>query len=247
MERLGMYESDKDDARGRKIVRTSVIGIVTNVLLAAFKAAVGLFSHSIAIVLDAVNNLSDAASSLITIVGTKLALKAPDKKHPFGYGRLEYLSSMVIAVIVLYAVGMTVVVSYGMDTRALYLPLVLCGFGHVGVFIVLTVYAQATANFKYYFEILCLLGFIRTGVGAPIGDAIYSTALTGLMTLRPDLELAVRELYGYSVIFGVFVLALIVASRFKRQIYSTVPLIQSIYVAALRKWSIPSFARRKGE
>ncbi len=111
----------------------------------------------------------------------------------------------------------------------------------------LTVYAQATANFTYYFQILALLGFIRTGVGAPIGDAIYGTALAGLMNLRPDLELAVRELYGYSVIFGVFVLALIVASRFKRQIYSSVPLIQSIYVAALRKWNIPSFARRKGE
>ena len=63
----------------------------------------GLLSHSIAIVLDAVNNLSDAASSIITIVGTRLAGKAPDKKHPFGYGRVEYLSAMVISVIVLYA------------------------------------------------------------------------------------------------------------------------------------------------
>ncbi len=103
MDRLKLYESDRNEGRERKIVHTSIIGIVTNVLLAAFKAAVGLFSHSIAIVLDAVNNLSDAASSLITIVGTKLAGKAPDKKHPFGYGRLEYLSSMIISLIVLYA------------------------------------------------------------------------------------------------------------------------------------------------
>ena len=80
-----------------------MIGIITNVFLAAFKAAIGLLSNSIAIVLDAVNNISDAGSSIITIVGTKLAGKAPDKKHPFGHGRIEYLSAMMIAVIILYA------------------------------------------------------------------------------------------------------------------------------------------------
>ena len=90
-------------SREKAIVRTSLIGIIANVFLAAFKAVVGLTTHSIAIVLDAVNNISDAGSSLITIVGTKLAGKEPDKKHPFGYGRIEYLSAMIIAVIVLYA------------------------------------------------------------------------------------------------------------------------------------------------
>ena len=89
--------------RDKIIVRTSVIGILANVFLAAFKAVVGLTSHSIAVVMDAVNNLSDAASSVITIVGTKLAGKEPDKKHPFGYGRIEYLSAMVISLLVLYA------------------------------------------------------------------------------------------------------------------------------------------------
>jgi len=90
-------------SREKTIIRTSVIGIVANAFLAAFKAVVGLATHSIAIVLDAVNNLSDAGSSLITIVGTKLAGREPDKKHPFGYGRIEYMSAMVISVIVLYA------------------------------------------------------------------------------------------------------------------------------------------------
>lgn len=89
--------------RGKIIVRTSIIGIIANVFLAAFKAVIGLMSNSIAIVLDAVNNISDAGSSLITIIGTKLAGRAPDKKHPFGYGRIEYLSAMVISLIVLYA------------------------------------------------------------------------------------------------------------------------------------------------
>ena len=92
-----------ETSREKTIVRTSIIGIVANVLLAAFKAVVGLATNSIAIVLDAVNNISDAGSSLITIIGTKLAAKEPDKKHPFGYGRIEYLSAMIISVIVLYA------------------------------------------------------------------------------------------------------------------------------------------------
>lgn len=90
-------------SREKTIVKTSVIGIIANVFLAGFKAVIGLMTNSIAIVLDAVNNISDAGSSLITIVGTKLAGKEPDKKHPFGYGRIEYLSAMIISVIVLYA------------------------------------------------------------------------------------------------------------------------------------------------
>ena len=91
------------ESREKIIVRTSMIGIIANVFLAAFKAAVGLATHSIAVVMDAVNNISDAGSSLITIIGTKLAGRSPDKKHPFGYGRIEYLSAMIISVIVLYA------------------------------------------------------------------------------------------------------------------------------------------------
>ena len=98
-----------NNSRDRIIIRTSIIGIVTNVLLAAFKAVVGLTANSIAIVMDAVNNISDAASSVITIVGTKLAGRKADKKHPFGYGRVEYLSAMIISVIVLYA-GVTALI-----------------------------------------------------------------------------------------------------------------------------------------
>ena len=90
-------------SREKVIIKTSIIGIIANVFLAGFKAVVGLMTNSIAIVLDAVNNISDAGSSLITIIGTKLAGREPDKKHPFGYGRIEYLSAMIISVIVLYA------------------------------------------------------------------------------------------------------------------------------------------------
>jgi len=94
---------DKAAVRGRVIIRTSIIGILVNALLAAFKAAVGLLTGSIAIVLDAVNNLSDALSSVITILGARLAAKQPDKQHPLGHGRYEYLSATVIAALVLYA------------------------------------------------------------------------------------------------------------------------------------------------
>ena len=89
--------------RNKVIVKTSVIGIVTNIFLVIFKATIGLLSNSIAVILDAVNNLSDALSSVITIIGTKLANKLPNKKHPLGYGRIEYMSAMLVSAIVLYA------------------------------------------------------------------------------------------------------------------------------------------------
>ena len=89
--------------RQEKIIKTSIIGIVVNLILVAFKAFVGIVTNSIAITLDAVNNLTDALSSIITIIGAKLAPRPPDKNHPYGYGRIEYFSSVIIAVIVLWA------------------------------------------------------------------------------------------------------------------------------------------------
>lgn len=92
--------------RNKVIVRTSMIGIGANLLLVVFKAVVGLLSNSIAVILDAVNNLSDALSSVITIIGAKLAGRKPDKKHPLGHGRTEYISAFIVSAIVLYA-GLT--------------------------------------------------------------------------------------------------------------------------------------------
>ena len=96
-------QKTETEKRSKIIVRTSVFGILANLFLAVFKAVIGVVSNSIAITLDAVNNLSDALSSVITIIGTKLAGRESNKKHPFGYGRIEYLSSLIIAAIVLYA------------------------------------------------------------------------------------------------------------------------------------------------
>lgn len=96
-----MKQSETD--RSKIIIKTSVIGIITNVLLAGFKAVIGFLSNSIAVVLDAVNNLSDAMSSIITIIGAKLGATRADKDHPLGHGRVEYISSMIVAAIVFYA------------------------------------------------------------------------------------------------------------------------------------------------
>ena len=95
--------------REQQIIKVSIIGIVTNIFLAGFKFAVGFLAHSVAIMVDAVNNASDVLSSVITIVGTKLAGLPPDKQHPYGHGRVEYLTAEIISAIVLYA-GLTALV-----------------------------------------------------------------------------------------------------------------------------------------
>ena len=89
--------------RNKIIVKTSFLGIAVNIILVIFKATIGFLANSIAIILDAVNNLTDVLSSVITIIGTKFANKAPDKKHPYGHGRIEYFTSVIIGVIVLLA------------------------------------------------------------------------------------------------------------------------------------------------
>ena len=97
--------------RSKKIIQTSIIGILANLGLVALKAVVGLFANSISIIMDAVNNLSDALSSVITIVGTKLSQKKPDAKHPYGHGRVEYVTSLIISIIILIAGSVAIVES----------------------------------------------------------------------------------------------------------------------------------------
>lgn len=88
--------------RSGNIKKVSLISIGVNVLLVLFKAAVGFISGSIAIIMDAVNNLADAMGSGITILGVVLAGRKPDSKHPFGYGRVEYLAAVVISALVIF-------------------------------------------------------------------------------------------------------------------------------------------------
>ena len=96
------------EARNKKIIKTSIIGIIANFILAIFKVVVGFLSGSIAIILDAVNNLSDTLSSIVTIIGVKFANRAPDKNHPLGHGRFEYLGAAIIATVISY-IGFTAI------------------------------------------------------------------------------------------------------------------------------------------
>ncbi len=103
---MGKKDSGKKNKpynRKALIIKAGIIGVVANFLLAAFKALAGFLTNSIAITLDGINSLSDGLGSIITITGARLSEKAPDKKHPMGYGRIEYISSMIVTVIVLLA------------------------------------------------------------------------------------------------------------------------------------------------
>lgn len=98
-----IYKLFKQDPESREgiIATTSGLGIAVNVLIATMKVVVGLMASSIAIVSEGVNNAADALTSVLTLLGTKLAGKHPDEEHPFGYGRVEYLTSLVISVLIL--------------------------------------------------------------------------------------------------------------------------------------------------
>lgn len=100
--------SKNKDKREQIIVRTSIIGILGNILLVGFKATIGFIAGSISIVVDALNNLTDALSSVITIIGTKISNKKPDRKHPFGHGRVEYITSTLVAFLILFAGGLAI-------------------------------------------------------------------------------------------------------------------------------------------
>ncbi len=98
-----LYKLFHLDAEKREdvVTATSILGIITNLLIAAMKMIVGAIVSSIAIISEGANNASDCATSLLTLVGTKLAGRRPTKKHPFGFGRIEYLTSLIISVLIL--------------------------------------------------------------------------------------------------------------------------------------------------
>lgn len=101
-----LFVKDYQDTQNPKVrtrygLSAGIFGIVTNAILFAFKLAIGLIGNSITIVADAINNLSDAGSSVVTLVGFKLSAAPPDKDHPFGHARYEYIASLFVSVVVL--------------------------------------------------------------------------------------------------------------------------------------------------
>lgn len=151
--------------------------------------------------------------------------------------RHRTLTIIGFATVVAYVGMMYFLVTPDTNIEKLYLPLILCNFGHLCIFIALTVFIQATAPFKNYFQILCILGFIRTGIASPIGDCIYQHGITGLMnkhlsSIGSNLNISLldsmnnlkmigseamsatlTELYGYTFIFGVAVILLIMIKK----------------------------------
>lgn len=148
-----------------------------------------------------------------------------------------------LSLIVVYVSIMYFIVSPDTNIEKLYLPMLICGCGHVMIFISLTVYAQANVPFKNYFQVLCILGFIRTGLASPLGGAIYSRALTGMMSKNFDLlgsyinpytlststdvsnavtaeviVSSIKEGFGWSVMYGIAVIVLIVVYQYRRTI-----------------------------
>ena len=96
------YQNVQDaQVRTQYGILASIVGICCNILLFCVKLAIGLFSHSISVMADAFNNLSDAASSIIGFVGVKMAEKPADEEHPFGHGRIEYISAFIVAFLVI--------------------------------------------------------------------------------------------------------------------------------------------------
>ena len=93
---------DDPEVRSRCGLLSGLTGIILNILLVAGKLTVGLIAGSVAIIADAVNNFSDAASSVITLIGFKLAGQKPDKEHPFGHGRIEYIAGLIVSVLIIF-------------------------------------------------------------------------------------------------------------------------------------------------
>ena len=145
------------DVRGRYGKLSGLVGVGTNLLLFVIKFLTGFFFHSIAIMADAVNNFSDMASSLITLIGFKLSSKPADAQHPYGHARMEYISGLIVSFLVMMVGVQLVQSSFGKILRPQ--P---TGFGLVVVAIL---------------AVSILLKLWQSAFYAKIGKKIDSTAL----------------------------------------------------------------------
>ena len=116
--------------------KASVVGIVTNAALFGLKFILGSMMRSVAVIADGFNNLSDAASSIVSLIGFKVAGKKPDAKHPFGYGRIEYIAALVVSFLIL-TTGLSVIKdSFANIIKPESLSVTLAGFIGLGISIV---------------------------------------------------------------------------------------------------------------
>ena len=94
------------EVRNRYGNLASIVGIISNIILFSLKLFIGLLTGAIAIIADAINNLADMGSSIVTLIGFKLASKPADKEHPFGHERIEYITGLIVSIMIIM-VGLT--------------------------------------------------------------------------------------------------------------------------------------------
>lgn len=153
---------------------------------------------------------------------------------------LKTLTLWSMAAMALYPLLMSQLMWQDLSITHLWLPSFIIGFGHVGLFIALTVYAQAYCNFKYYFQVLCLLGFMRMGIGDVIGFAIWERAFTGQMAVvlahgsgQPVLDV-LRELYGWGVVIGLILVLVVLVGHYDA-LRDPIPRLKSIFRVVNRR------------
>lgn len=153
-----LFRQDPNEREG-VITAVSALGIAVNLLIAAAKVVLGLFASSIAIVSEGVNNASDAMTSVLTLVGSRLAGKHPDAKHPFGYGRVEYLTSLVIAGLILFT-GIEMLIS---SVRLIFEP------SGLNVSVPALAVVAVSAVIKFLLGVFTVSAGKRSGSGALVG------------------------------------------------------------------------------
>lgn len=153
-----LFRQDPNEREG-VITAVSALGIAVNLLIAAAKVVLGLFASSIAIVSEGVNNASDAMTSVLTLVGSRLAGKHPDAKHPFGYGRVEYLTSLVIAGLILFT-GIEMLIS---SVRLIFEP------SELNVSVPALAVVAVSAVIKFLLGVFTVSAGKRSGSGALVG------------------------------------------------------------------------------
>lgn len=153
-----LFRQDPNEREG-VITAVSALGIAVNLLIAAAKVVLGLFASSIAIVSEGVNNASDAMTSVLTLVGSRLAGKHPDAKHPFGYGRVEYLTSLVIAGLILFT-GIEMLTS---SVRLIFEP------AELNVSVPALAVVAVSALIKFLLGVFTVSAGRRSGSGALVG------------------------------------------------------------------------------
>ena len=103
---IKLFIKDKDnienhEVRGKYAMLSSITGIIVNILLSVFKLIIGIFANSMSIISDALNNVSDAGSSIVTMIGFKMSQKKVDADHPWGHGRMEYITGFFVDILII--------------------------------------------------------------------------------------------------------------------------------------------------